>query len=84
MSYFVYILECSDRTYYTGSTNDVAKRVRAHNAGKTGAKYTRGRLPVRLVYVEKCANKSDALKREALIKRMTRTEKQGLIKDRYG
>ncbi len=82
MPYFVYIVGCADGTYYTGSTNDVEKRVAAHNAGKTGAKYTRGRLPVKLVYTETYASKSDALSREAMIKRISRREKSALIKGR--
>jgi len=75
---YVYILECSDHTYYTGWTRDIAQRVRTHNAGK-GAKYTRGRLPVTLRYYELLDSKESALKREYRIKRMTRTEKQALI-----
>ncbi len=78
--YVVYIVKCADWTLYTGSTNDVVRRAAAHNEG-TGAKYTRGRLPVRLVYVEKCTDKSDALKREAALKRMSRTGKQRLVND---
>lgn len=78
--YFVYIVKCADGTLYTGSTNGVVQRVTAHNEG-TGAKYTRGRGPVRLVYMEKCADKSDALKREAVVKRMSRTGKQRLVND---
>ncbi len=71
---FVYILLCADDTFYCGFTFDVEKRVQAHN-DKKGAKYTRGRLPVKLVYKEKCENKSAALKREREIKKMTRTQK---------
>jgi hypoxanthine-DNA glycosylase len=70
----VYILECSDGTLYSGWTNDLEARVAAHNAGK-GAKYTRSRLPVRLVYSEAVASRSDALKREREIKRMSRLQK---------
>ncbi|MBI4086731.1 GIY-YIG nuclease family protein [Candidatus Kaiserbacteria bacterium] len=77
--YFVYMLECADGTYYTGSTNDVERRVLAHNAGKTGAKYTRSRLPVRLVYMEGCGDKSAAMKREAEIKQMSRSGKHALV-----
>lgn len=76
--YYVYILECHDGTYYTGYTNDLNRRVAVHNA-KKGAKYTRGRTPVRLVYYEMFAEKSDALKREHSIKKMTRSEKEKLI-----
>lgn len=75
---YVYILECSDGTYYTGWTNDIEKRINAHAAGK-GAKYTRGRRPVKLVYYEEIIEKSDALKRECSIKKLKREEKQKLI-----
>lgn len=74
MSFFVYILECGDTTLYTGYTTDLARRVAAHNAGR-GAKYTRTRLPVRLVYAEACASKSAALRREAAIKKLSRAQK---------
>lgn len=79
MSYVVYILRCADGTYYTGITNDIDKRVAAHNAGKVGAKYTRGRLPVSLVYTEPAASRGEALVREAQVKRLSRGEKQRLI-----
>ena len=72
-----YILCCSDGTLYTGITNNMGKRLAAHHAGC--AKYTRARGPVELVYVECCANRSTALKREAGIKNLTRTEKLILI-----
>lgn len=78
MSYCVYILSCADGSLYTGISPDVAQRLAVHNSGK-GAKYTRGRLPVRLVYQEACADKSAALKRELAIKRLTRMEKLRLI-----
>ena len=74
----VYILRCADGTLYTGSTNDVEKRLAAHNAGR-GAKYTRARRPCALVYVEEAADKGAALRREAAIKRLTRTQKLRLI-----
>ncbi|MEA4814516.1 MAG: GIY-YIG nuclease family protein [Oscillospiraceae bacterium] len=76
--YFVYILRCGDGTLYTGSTNDVEKRVAAHNAGR-GAKYTKPRLPVAVVYREDAADKGAALRREAEIKRLKRAEKLALI-----
>jgi putative endonuclease len=76
--YYVYILECNDKTLYVGSTNDVDKRVAAHNAGK-GAKYTRGRRPVVLRYSESFATKGEALKREAALKRLSRKEKLSLL-----
>jgi putative endonuclease len=77
--YYVYILECSDRTLYTGWARDVGKRVREHNSGKSGAKYTKSRRPVKLVHVEKAASLSDALKREARIKGLSREEKLIMI-----
>lgn len=81
--YYVYILKCRDKTLYTGSTNDLENRLKAHNAGK-GAKYTRGRGPVEIVYQETCPDKSAALKREAKIKRYSREKKLDLIRSQYG
>lgn len=78
--YFVYILECADKTLYTGSTNNLEKRIITHNTGKTGAKYTRARRPVKIVYSEEVKNLSAALKREAQIKKLSRQEKITLIK----
>ena len=75
----VYILKCSDGTLYTGSTTDITKRLREHNELKNGAKYTRARRPVTLVYKEKCKNFAKAREREAEIKRMERGEKLLLI-----
>lgn len=80
-NYFVYLLECSDNSLYCGYTDDLEKRVKVHNSGK-GAKYTKSRLPVRLVYSEKFDNKSDAMKREAQIKKLSRIKKLDL-KNRY-
>lgn len=77
---YVYILECFDNSLYTGFTNDIEKRVRIHNSGK-GAKYTRCRLPVKLVYYEEFETKSEAMKREYSIKQLSRIEKTNLIKD---
>ena len=79
MKYFVYILECVDKTLYTGYTNDVAKRVISHNTLKTGARYTKARRPVKLVYSKGCKTKSEALKREIFIKNMKREDKLKLI-----
>jgi len=76
---FVYILECSDKTLYAGWTNNMEKRLQEHNEGKSGARYTRGRRPVRLVYREPCTTKSDALKREREIKKLSRAQKLLLI-----
>lgn len=78
MSYYVYLLRCRDGTLYTGYTDDPERRLRVHNAGK-GAKYTRSRLPVELVYQEQCPDKSAALRREWEIKGMRRAEKLALI-----
>ena len=78
MSYYVYLLRCRDGSLYTGYTDDPERRLRVHNAGK-GAKYTRSRLPVELVYQEQCPDKSAALRREQEIKRMRRAEKLALI-----
>ncbi|MBO4373986.1 MAG: GIY-YIG nuclease family protein [Lachnospiraceae bacterium] len=77
--HYAYILECADGTYYTGYTNDIEKRVRTHNAGK-GGKYTRSRLPARLVYSEEFATKREAMSREWAIKQLTRPQKEELIK----
>lgn len=78
MKSFVYILRCSDGTLYTGWTNDVDRRLAAHNSGK-GAKYTRGRTPVALVHLEEFENKEDAMSREAEIKKMKKTAKISLL-----
>lgn len=75
---FVYILKCKDGTLYTGWTNDLNRRVAAHNAGQ-GAKYTKSRRPVELLYFEELSSKSEALKREAAIKKMSRSEKIRMI-----
>ena len=78
MEYLVYILRCGDGSLYTGCTNDLPRRLRAHQSGR-GAKYTRSRLPVELIYQEPAADRSAALRREAAIKRLSRTGKQALI-----
>ena len=78
--HFVYILRCNDNTLYTGYTTDIERRVKEHNQGK-GAKYTRGRTPVELVYWEKKKSKSIALKREYKIKQLSRKDKIKLIED---
>lgn len=79
MNWYVYILQCSDNTLYTGMTDNTQKRVATHNSGK-GAKYTRGRLPVTLVHCEELETRSLALKREAEIKKLSRKEKLLLLK----
>lgn len=76
---YTYILKCADGTYYTGWTNDLEKRLAAHNAG-TGAKYTKARRPVELVYYEEAETKEQAMSREWHIKHLTRAEKEKLIK----
>ena len=76
---YTYILQCADGTFYCGWTNDLAKRLAAHNAG-TASKYTRSRQPVVLVYYESFATRHEAMSREAQIKRLTRKEKEALIR----
>ena len=73
----LYILECADGTLYTGITDNLPQRIAAHNTGK-GAKYTRGRTPVKVIYTEKCENHSRALKREIEVKRLPRKIKRSL------
>ncbi len=76
--YYVYILECSDGTLYTGCTKNIKKRIKVHNKGE-GAKYTRGRLPVKLKYWEISRNRSKAQKREYQLKQYSRKQKKQLI-----
>jgi len=78
MAFYCYILECSDGTFYTGWTTDPSRREKQHNAGN-GARYTRMRRPVRIVYVEQQADKSAALRRELAIKKMPKEKKKLLI-----
>ncbi len=78
MSYWVYILQCGDGTLYTGTAADVDKRLKVHQSGR-GAKYTRGRGPLTVVYRENCGDKSAALRREYAVKQLTRAEKLSLI-----
>ena len=75
---YVYILRCSDGTLYTGWTNDLEKRLAAHNAG-TASKYTRSKRPVEMLWHETCSGKTEALRREAEIKKFSRSEKLRLI-----
>ena len=75
---YTYILKCSDNTLYTGWTNNLEKRVACHNSGK-GARYTKTRLPVSLLYYETFETKQEAMKREYAIKKMTRKQKENLI-----
>lgn len=78
MTAYAYIVECADGTLYSGWTNDLEKRIAAHNAGQ-GAKYTRSRRPVTLKYYEEFADRSEALRRECALKRLSHAEKQALI-----
>jgi len=78
---FVYIVKCSDNTLYTGYTTELKRRIKEHNNGQ-GAKYTRGRTPVELVYYEKKESKSLAMKREYEIKQLNRNEKIELIENK--
>ncbi|MCX6798101.1 MAG: GIY-YIG nuclease family protein [Candidatus Falkowbacteria bacterium] len=77
--YYLYILKCADKTLYTGITVDLERRAKEHNSSKLGAKYTRSRRPVKLVYVKKYRNRSLALKAERRIKKLSRDEKIKLI-----
>lgn len=81
MSWFVYILRCGDGTLYTGITDDVERRLAVHRSGK-GAKYTRGRGPLEVVYREEVPDKSAALRRERAIKGLSRVQKEALIENR--
>jgi len=79
MPHFVYLLKCNDNTLYCGYTNNLEKRILTHNNGKA-SKYTRGRLPVKLVYVEEHSTKSSALKKEYKIKQLSKYAKEKLVK----
>jgi len=81
--FFCYILECADGTFYTGWTTDPARRLRTHNRG-AGARYTRTRRPVRLVYVETQPDRSEAMRRERQIKTFDRSRKKALIEKYQG
>lgn len=80
-NWYLYILRCGDGTLYTGITTDVEKRLETHRLGK-GAKYTRGRSPLELVYQEECGSHSEALKREAAVKKLSREQKEILIQEK--
>jgi putative endonuclease len=79
MGWFVYVLRCADKTLYTGVTTDVTRRLREHNARTGGARYTRARQPVVLLYQEACETRSVAQIREAAIKKLSRAEKLKLV-----
>lgn len=81
MSYFVYIVQCSDETLYTGIATDIKRRLDEHNSSDKGAKYTRVRRPVKLKYSEEVEDRSSACKREYAIKKFTREKKLELIND---
>jgi len=83
MLYYLYILKCSDRSLYTGITVDINRRIEEHNSSEKGAKYTRGRRPVKAVYLKNFKNRSAASKEEARIKKLTREHKIEMIK-KYG
>ncbi len=76
----IYIAKCADGTLYTGITTDIERRMREHNSDTVGAKYTRARRPLTLVYTEDCETRSEASKREACIKKLSRSEKERLFK----
>lgn len=80
---YTYMLRCKDGTLYTGWTNDLKRRIKAHNSGK-GAKYTKSRRPVKLVYCEEFPTREEAMKREWAIKRMGKKEKEMLVCSRKG
>jgi putative endonuclease len=82
LHYFLYILRCSDDTLYTGITTDIQRRLEEHNSSAKGAKYTRSRRPVALVYTEEFEDRSSASKREYIIKRLSRAKKLALINAR--
>ncbi len=75
---YTYLVRCADGTFYCGWTNDLDGRIRAHNAGR-GARYTRSRLPVRLIYWEEFPTRAEAMSREAAIKKLSRRDKEALV-----
>ena len=77
--YYLYILKCADKTLYTGSTADLARRVKEHNFSKLGAKYTKARRPVKLVYTKKFRSRSLAAKAERGMKKLSRAEKLAIV-----
>lgn len=77
--WYVYIARCGDNSLYTGITTDIERRMREHNAGPRSAKYTRARTPVKLAYSETAVDRSTASRREAMLKKFTRTQKLSLI-----
>lgn len=81
MNNYCYILKCKDGSYYTGWTNDLERRIKAHQEGR-GAKYTKGRTPVELIYYETFATKEEAMRREYEIKQLSRKEKETLVMEK--
>ena len=81
MGYFCYIVKCSDGTFYSGWTTNPERRLKEHNKGSRGARYTRQRRPVRLVYLEELPDRSAAMRRERYLKTLSRTRKKKLIQD---
>lgn len=79
MHWTIYILQCGDGSFYTGITNDIDGRIAAHESGK-GARYTKGRGPLRIIYSEQVSNRSEASKRELAIKGLSRRQKEELVK----
>ncbi|MCW1948927.1 MAG: GIY-YIG nuclease family protein [Candidatus Shapirobacteria bacterium] len=79
--YFVYILECCDSTFYTGITTNLERRVKEHNTSKIGAKYTKVRRPVKLIYSKEFSNRSEASIEESRIKKLSRIEKINFLKN---
>ena len=79
MSWFLYVVQCSDGSLYTGVTTDIERRIREHNKSRRGAKYTRSRRPVKLVYVKDCRDRREALREEYKFKSLSRKEKLKLI-----
>jgi len=77
--YYIYILKCADKTLYTGITTNVTRRLKEHNSSKLGAKYTKSRRPVKLIYSKKFLSRASASKEEARIKKLSRKEKLKLI-----
>ena len=80
-SWYLYILRCSDNTLYTGITRDIERRISEHNGTKKGAKYTRARQPVEIVYSQECASHSKALKEEIRIKKLSKKKKEAIVKN---
>lgn len=79
--WFCYVVRCADGSLYTGITTDLARRVQQHNTARSGAKYTRSRRPVSLVYAEQCASRTEAAVRECQIKKLNRSQKQEMVRN---